>query len=329
MSRFGRVGRRPDHWGLAARACPRSRRRTARGAAGAERGRLARGAPRGLSARAPRSPPRTRRIAPCCAGFATPTRSRPATCGRARRPGSSERRRPGVAAVGRRRPAVRAVAAGASGRSPRWPSSPWSWSPPPCRVDSSATAGSRSRRVTRATARSGACGPLRPPSPSVPARCAGSGVRDDGAFAYNVANIDAVCPLDRQPDCAPFADGHARRVTLTADPEVRLPVAGRRPGRGGRHGCRRCGRRHRRGPAGAEPPVAPAPERIGRVGQPRSVGRRGDASSRRRRRPSVPSDGPVGQPAGRERGGEWTQRRAIGDRERQSRSHRPARPSRS
>ena len=44
------------------------------------------------------------------------------------------------------------------------------------------------------------------------------GVRDDGAFAYNVANIDAVCPFDRQPDCAPFADGHARRVTLAATP---------------------------------------------------------------------------------------------------------------
>ncbi|MGZ8513534.1 MAG: hypothetical protein ACXW4H_00690 [Candidatus Limnocylindrales bacterium] len=45
------------------------------------------------------------------------------------------------------------------------------------------------------------------------------GVRDDGAFAYNVADIDAVCPLDRQPDCAPFADGHARPVTLTAVPK--------------------------------------------------------------------------------------------------------------
>lgn len=45
------------------------------------------------------------------------------------------------------------------------------------------------------------------------------GVRDDGAFAYNVANIDSVCPVDRQPDCAPFADGHARPVTLTAVPK--------------------------------------------------------------------------------------------------------------
>ena len=45
------------------------------------------------------------------------------------------------------------------------------------------------------------------------------GNRDDGTFAYNVATIDAVCPLDRQPDCAPFADGQAKRVTLTATPK--------------------------------------------------------------------------------------------------------------
>jgi hypothetical protein len=45
------------------------------------------------------------------------------------------------------------------------------------------------------------------------------GTRDDGAFAYNVANIDSVCPLDRQPDCAPIADGHARRVSLMATPK--------------------------------------------------------------------------------------------------------------
>jgi hypothetical protein len=44
-------------------------------------------------------------------------------------------------------------------------------------------------------------------------------VRQDGAFAYNVATIGAVCPLNRQPDCAPFADGHARRVTLNATPK--------------------------------------------------------------------------------------------------------------
>jgi predicted anti-sigma-YlaC factor YlaD len=44
------------------------------------------------------------------------------------------------------------------------------------------------------------------------------GAGEDGAFAYNVAEIDSVCPHDRQPDCAPFADGHAKRVTLNATP---------------------------------------------------------------------------------------------------------------
>ena len=44
------------------------------------------------------------------------------------------------------------------------------------------------------------------------------GASDDGAFAYNVAHIDVVCPHDRQPDCAPFEDGHAKRVTLMATP---------------------------------------------------------------------------------------------------------------
>lgn len=44
------------------------------------------------------------------------------------------------------------------------------------------------------------------------------GASEDGAFAYNVADIDVVCPYDRQPDCAPFEDGHARRVSLSATP---------------------------------------------------------------------------------------------------------------
>lgn len=44
------------------------------------------------------------------------------------------------------------------------------------------------------------------------------GASDDGAFAYNMARIDVVCPHDRQPDCAPFEDGHAKRVTLMATP---------------------------------------------------------------------------------------------------------------
>jgi hypothetical protein len=44
------------------------------------------------------------------------------------------------------------------------------------------------------------------------------GSSEDGAFAYNVASIDFVCRHDRQPDCAPFEDGHAKRVTLAATP---------------------------------------------------------------------------------------------------------------
>ena len=45
------------------------------------------------------------------------------------------------------------------------------------------------------------------------------GTGADGALAYNVADVDVVCPHDRQPDCAPFADGHAKRVTISATPK--------------------------------------------------------------------------------------------------------------
>lgn len=45
------------------------------------------------------------------------------------------------------------------------------------------------------------------------------GAGTGGGLAYNVASINAVCPVDRQPDCAPFADGHARRLTITATPK--------------------------------------------------------------------------------------------------------------
>ena len=45
------------------------------------------------------------------------------------------------------------------------------------------------------------------------------GAAEDGAFAYNVADVDVVCPIDRQPDCPQLADGHAKRVTLTATPK--------------------------------------------------------------------------------------------------------------
>ncbi len=45
------------------------------------------------------------------------------------------------------------------------------------------------------------------------------GAAENGVFAFNVADIDVVCPFDRQPDCAPFEDGHAKRVTLNATPK--------------------------------------------------------------------------------------------------------------
>jgi hypothetical protein len=45
------------------------------------------------------------------------------------------------------------------------------------------------------------------------------GTADDGAFAYNVADVDVVCPIDRQPDCPQLVDGHAKLVTLTAMPK--------------------------------------------------------------------------------------------------------------
>jgi len=44
------------------------------------------------------------------------------------------------------------------------------------------------------------------------------GTAGDGGFAYSVANVDVVCPLDRQPDCVPLEDGHAKRVSLDATP---------------------------------------------------------------------------------------------------------------
>src|SRR5207342_923680 len=41
----------------------------------------------------------------------------------------------------------------------------------------------------------------------------------DGRLAYNVAAVDEVCPVERQPDCAEIADGHSRRVDLTIRPK--------------------------------------------------------------------------------------------------------------
>jgi hypothetical protein len=45
------------------------------------------------------------------------------------------------------------------------------------------------------------------------------GLEADGAFAYNVAQIDVVCRHDNAPECPPFGDDDAKRVTLTATPK--------------------------------------------------------------------------------------------------------------
>ena len=300
MSRFGRVGRRPDHW---ASAHDRARVRAAERLEAAARSRA-------------RPPGCDAHLADCpsCASIAAAYEADRAMLRRlrdadpepprdlwARTAAAIERE---AATRGRGRPVagpdVRAVAAGARGalRARRRRGGPGRHRAVG-RVPGRPRA-SRSRRATRETARPGACGPHRRRSRSAPARSAGSGVRDDGAFAYNVANIDAVCPLDRQPDCAPFADGHARRVTLTADPEVRLPVAGRRPGRGRRYGCRRCGRGDRGGPAGRRAAAGARAERVGRDGQSDRRRRRRPSSRRPRRPRRPPSVPPASLPAASE-----------------------------
>ena len=61
------------------------------------------------------------------------------------------------------------------------------------------------------------------PGPTPMAVGAGSvgwvGTSTDGRLAYNVAAVDEVCPVERQPDCAEIADGHSRRVDLTIRPK--------------------------------------------------------------------------------------------------------------
>lgn len=44
------------------------------------------------------------------------------------------------------------------------------------------------------------------------------GTSPGGKLAYSVTKIDAVCPTDRQPDCAPVADRDAKPVELTIRP---------------------------------------------------------------------------------------------------------------
>lgn len=45
------------------------------------------------------------------------------------------------------------------------------------------------------------------------------GTSPDGALTYNVTNVDEVCPLDRQPDCAPVSDSDSKRVDISVRPK--------------------------------------------------------------------------------------------------------------
>src|SRR4051794_379088 len=61
------------------------------------------------------------------------------------------------------------------------------------------------------------------PGPTPMAVGAGSvgwvGTSADGRLAYNVAAVDEVCPVERQPDCAEIADRDSRHVDLTIRPK--------------------------------------------------------------------------------------------------------------
>lgn len=80
--------------------------------------------------------------------------------------------------------------------------------------------------------------PVNPPAPTAPAVAlaspsaepgptpiavgAGSvgwvGTSTNGQLAYNVTNVDEVCPVERKPDCAEVSDGHSRQVDLAIRP---------------------------------------------------------------------------------------------------------------
>ncbi len=45
------------------------------------------------------------------------------------------------------------------------------------------------------------------------------GTAADGALAYNVTQVDEVCPTERQPDCATVADRNSKRVEMTVRPK--------------------------------------------------------------------------------------------------------------
>ena len=45
------------------------------------------------------------------------------------------------------------------------------------------------------------------------------GTAADGALAYNVTDVDEVCPTKHQPDCAPVTDGDSKRVEIAIRPK--------------------------------------------------------------------------------------------------------------
>lgn len=61
------------------------------------------------------------------------------------------------------------------------------------------------------------------PAPTPIAVGAGSvgwiGTASNGALAYNVTEVDEVCPVERQPDCAPVADRDSKPVAISIRPK--------------------------------------------------------------------------------------------------------------
>ncbi len=76
------------------------------------------------------------------------------------------------------------------------------------------------------------------------------GTSSNGALAYNVTDVDEVCPVENKPGCAPVADRESKPVAMTIRPKSisRSPVRNR--GSRGRHRPRRRGQRHGDRPAG-------------------------------------------------------------------------------
>ena len=222
MSRMHRLRRRHASASAAApRACPRAGRRAARQPARPSR----------CDAGSTSISPAAGRAASVAAAYeadrlALRGAARPAARAAARPVGADRgraRARSGDAAAGGPRPSGRALAlrSGARGRCRGSPSSPSSSARAPCPVASTAA-----RRSPTSPARARRPSPSRPPplpGPTPIAVGAGSvgwvGTSPDGELAYNVTAVSQVCPADRQPDCAPVADGDSQSVDSTIRPK--------------------------------------------------------------------------------------------------------------